>query len=91
MKTGKNPASLAGKQLANPKSTKAEKSVAGSVLSEAKGTGRTSPKDASKAAKQLVDPKSTKAEKSVAGSDLTHAKGAPKKAPNESIAKKKWL
>lgn len=85
----KKVSSRAGKQLADPKSTKAEKSVAGSRLSEAKGTGRTSPSAASKAAKQLADPKSTKAEKSVAGGDLAHAKGAPKKAPSKSTGRKR--
>jgi hypothetical protein len=36
MPTGKKDSSLAGKQLANPVSTKAEKSVAGSALAQAK-------------------------------------------------------
>jgi hypothetical protein len=36
MATGKKDASLAGKQLRDPKSTKNEKSVAGSDLSQAK-------------------------------------------------------
>lgn len=40
MTTGKKPASNAGKELASPKSTKAEKTVAGSALSQApKGKG----------------------------------------------------
>jgi hypothetical protein len=36
MATGKKDASLAGKQLRNPKSTKGEKSVAASDLSQTK-------------------------------------------------------
>ena len=37
MATGKKDSSLAGKQLKNSKSTKAQKSVAGSDLSQTKG------------------------------------------------------
>jgi hypothetical protein len=40
MATGKKDASLASKQLSNPKSTKAQKSVAGSDLSQAKKKGK---------------------------------------------------
>ena len=39
MATSKKDASAAAKQLANPKSTKAQKSVAASDLSQAKGKG----------------------------------------------------
>ena len=39
MTTSKKDASAASKQLKNPKSTKAEKAVAGSDLSQAKGGG----------------------------------------------------
>lgn len=38
MSTGKKPASLAGKILSNPKSTKAEKKVAASDLAQAKSS-----------------------------------------------------
>ena len=40
MATSKKDASAASKQLTNPKSTKAQKSVAASDLSQAKGKGK---------------------------------------------------
>lgn len=40
MTTGKKPASNAGKELASPKSTKAEKTVAGSALAQAPHGGK---------------------------------------------------
>jgi hypothetical protein len=40
MPTSKKDASAASKQLMNPKSTKAQKSVAASDLSQAKGKGK---------------------------------------------------
>lgn len=40
MATSKKDASVAAKQLANPKSTKAQKSVAGSDLAQAKGKSK---------------------------------------------------
>lgn len=39
MATGKKPASQAGKELGSKSSTKGEKEVAGSALSQAKGKG----------------------------------------------------
>ncbi|MDT7709893.1 MAG: hypothetical protein QOG20_5500 [Pseudonocardiales bacterium] len=76
MGTSKKDASLAGKQLADKKSTKAEKSVAASDLSQANRSrsASTGKKDASLASKQLTDKNSTKAEKSVAASDLSQSK-----------------
>lgn len=44
MATGKKDASLASKQLANKKSTPAQKSVAGSDLAQAKKTAAAKPK-----------------------------------------------
>ena len=71
-------ATEASKSLKDPKSTKAEKSVAASDLSQAKTANKqTSAKVATEAGQSLQDPKSTKAAKSVAASDLSQA-GAKK-------------
>lgn len=70
--TGKKAASAAGKVLSNPKSTKAEKSAAASVLSQVNApTKVTSSKAASLASKTLSSNSSGKSAKSAAASALT--------------------
>ncbi|TQM80284.1 hypothetical protein FHX81_2612 [Saccharothrix saharensis] len=69
--TGAKAASNAGKVLASPKSTPAEKAAAASALSQAPSSkGQTGAKAASKAGKVLMDSSSTKAERSAAASTL---------------------
>jgi len=79
--TGAKAASQAAKVLSAPGSTKAEKSAAGSALSQVPNSkGQTSPKSASKAGKVLGSPASTKAEKTAAASALAQTpKGGKKK------------
>ena len=65
------PASSAGSVLRDPKSSKTEKSVAGSTLAQSKHPERvTSEKVASEAGRILHDPNEPAAAKSAAGSAL---------------------
>lgn len=57
--------------LSNPGSSKTAKSLAGSVLSQAKSGKETSAPVASKAARALDDGRTSKSTKSLAGSALT--------------------
>ena len=70
--TSKKVASKAAKMLVSPNSSKAVKTVAGSVLSQrAAPNKKTSSATASAASKVLKSPTASKASKSVAGSALT--------------------
>lgn len=72
-KTGKKAATAASKTLSNPKSTPAEKSAAGSALTQSKSAEVTGKKAATAASKVLSNPKSSAAAKSAAGSTLTQS------------------
>ncbi len=72
--TGSRAASAAGKALANPSATRAERSAAASALSQTPPTGsprQTGTKAASNAGKTLDSPSATKAERSAAASALS--------------------
>lgn len=72
--TGGRAASAAGKTLANPSATRAERSAAGSALSQTPPTGRprqTGAKAASNAGKTMNNPAATKSERSAAASALS--------------------
>lgn len=77
--TSKKVAAAAAKVLRDPKTSKAEKSVAASALTQKGSTETTSAKVAATAAKVLRDPKATKAAKSAAASALTQKAKAPAK------------
>lgn len=76
--TGKGVASAAAKVLHDPKSSKAEKSVAASALVQKGTKDVTSPKVASEAGKILHDAKASKAAKSAAASALAQKPGKKK-------------
>lgn len=77
--TGKGVASAASKVLHDPKSSKAEKSVAASALVQKGTKDVTSAKVASSAGKILHDAKASKAAKSAAASALAQKAGKKKK------------
>ena len=70
-RTGKKAASSAGKTLANPNATKAQKAAAASALSQTGNRKVTGKKAASSAGKTLGNPKASKAQKAAAASALT--------------------
>ena len=76
--TGKKVASTASKILHSKTASKAEKSVAASVLTQSRSREVTGKAVASKASKIMADPKASKAAKSVAALALTQ-KTAPRK------------
>jgi transcriptional regulator with XRE-family HTH domain len=80
--TGSRAASAAGKTLANPKATPAEKSAAASPLAQVAPADQTRPRSASAAGKTLANPRATKVEKSAAASALsqTPSKKSSKKS-----------
>jgi hypothetical protein len=83
--TGPRAASAAGKTLASPKATPAEKSGAASALAQVAPADRTRPRAASAAGKTLANPKATPAEKSAAASALSQT---PTKKPEKASKKR---
>ena len=76
--TSPRAASAAGKTLANPSSTKAERSAAASALAQTGTRDQTGSRAASAAGKTLANPSSTKTERSAAASALSQAPGRKK-------------
>lgn len=69
-RTGQRAASAAGKTLASPNATKAEKSAAASALAQTGSSDQTGRRAASAAGRTLGSANATKAEKSAAASAL---------------------
>lgn len=77
--TSKRAASAAGKTLANPRSTKAERSAAASALTQTGSREQTGSRAASAASRTLANPRSTKVERSAAASALSQTPSRKKK------------
>ena len=71
--TGPRAASAAGKTLASPSATKAQKAAAASALAQTGSKDQTGPRAASAAGKTLASPSATKAQKAAAASALAQA------------------
>lgn len=78
-KTSGNVASKAGEELNSPNASKANKTDAGSALSQVKPNRQTTPPVASTASQQIRKPSNTPAERSIGASVLEQT---PKKKPN---------